>query len=212
MDLINVPIGTELGIELSYNGVSLRRVTTILVCKNNILLCEPIFDDSNEPVEFEFGSDISCNVRIAMEGYEAQMYQNVQIRTCVWQGESYIVLANARPSLKSNRREAYRQYIGLNGVVKRERDEINVRVRDLSMTGVAFICNKEYNGLCNIDDEVNVEFEDIELDRGLNLLARVVRIDDYTDDNIILGCLILTSSSSIGNYVAIKQAQELCRG
>lgn len=213
MDLIDIPVGTEIGIEVTYKGTSLRRVTTIEINRNNILLCEPILDYENKQLDLGF-SQHRCNVRVVMEDKEAMIFTGVVIRTCVWQGEEYIVLSNARLSPKSNRREAYRQYLGLRGssVLNGTEDFKNISIRDISVIGVAFIyTNISNEKLYSVDDEVNVKFTDESINCEIDLCVKIIRLSEYDDERILYGGQILTTNCNLGNYVAIKQAQELNR-
>lgn len=213
MDLIDVPVGTEIGIEVTYKGTSLRRVTTIAVSRNNILLCEPILDYEDNQLDLGFSQN-RCNVRVAMEDKEAMVFTGVVIRTCIWQGEEYIVLSNARLSPKSNRREAYRQYLGLRGssVLNGTDDFKDINIRDISVTGIAFIYSSISNEkLYTVDDEVSVKFLDASINREIDLCVKIVRLSDYDNERTLYGGRILTTNCNLGNYVAIKQSQELNR-
>lgn len=212
MDLIDVPVGTEIGIDVTYKGTSLRKVTTIVCNKNNILLCEPILDYDNQQLDFGLGQ-FRCTVRVALAGKEAMVFNGVIIRTCIWQGEEYIVLSNARLSPKTNRREAYRQYLGLSGGIKTSDsdEEVAVNIRDISVTGVAFVYNGKEEHLCDIQQEVTLHFRDDSINKDISLSIKVVRESPYDEDKKLYGSQIITTNCNLGNYVAIKQAQELSR-
>lgn len=213
MDLIDIPISTEIGIEVTYKGTSLRRVTTVAIIRNNILLCEPIIDYEGNQLDLGL-NQYRCNVRVVLEGREAMVFTGVIIRTCIWQGDEYIVLSNARLSPRSNRREAYRQYLGLRGVsvLNGTEDFKDVNIRDISVTGIAFIyTNNSSNNLYSVDDKVNVKFIDNSINCEINLCVKIVRLSEYDEERILYGGQILTTDYNLGNYVAIKQSQELSK-
>lgn len=210
MDLIDVPEGTEIGIDVTYNGASLRKVTTIAVSRNNILLCDPILDNDNNQLDLGLSQN-RCNVRVVLDDKGAMVFTGVVIRTCVWQGDDYIVLANARLAPKTNRRDAYRQYLGLRGnsTLFETTKYKEANIRDISVTGIAFISfDKERY---NIDDKVDIQFFDKTINKEISLCVQIVRLNDLDDERVLYGCKILTTDCNLGNYIAIKQSQELSR-
>lgn len=110
----------------------------------------------------------------------------------------------------TNRRGAHRVWVGSTGSVKLGEDarEHTVTVKDISATGIAFVCDDATD--VPMGTPITVSFTDSKQGRSFKLIASVVRTEPNTEyRRIIYGCKFKEESNVISRYVNDKQRQNL---
>lgn len=139
------------------------------------------------------------------------VWNNVQIETQVYKGETYYVV---RPSVSrrfpslSERRGHKRMILNCSGNVLLGKDDMqmSVQVHDVSDKGVSFIMQK---GIEFYGKAIRIEFEDEVRGHSFLLQAdcRLVRRQELQDGQELIGCSIVQTNRDFLAYVCLKRME-----
>jgi len=110
----------------------------------------------------------------------------------------------------ANRRGAIRVWLGMDGKVKLGNavEEHAVTIKDISATGIAFICDE--NTEVEMGMPLTITFSDEKSRKPFILTANVVRYADIEDHRrIVYGCRFKNESDMVSKYVNEKQREKL---
>lgn len=182
-------------------------VSTIKV-KNKLLLVEPILMQ-NKPLSFK-GTSLTLNWYRPNE--KPVVWKNVGAAyyTIEDNKKVHIIRTTTEP-VEINRREDYRQYIGLNGVANAGMgiEELNVTVKNISKSGFAFVSNEQivpYESRL-----VKMEFADMDYDQSFLLVGLIVREEITEQNRYAYGCKLNKQDVCLNRYILYKQREELLR-
>lgn len=144
------------------------------------------------------------------ENGRAWQFSNIKVRNIkTAEGELYHEVSCRTEAKAINRRGACRVWIGEPGVatVGLTGTAFDVTVKDISISGIAFICSKDVE----IPDGsvVHLSFTDAETKAHFSLSALIVRSADMERSRMIYGCKFNQESSAIAKYVNEKQREKL---
>lgn len=125
--------------------------------------------------------------------------------TVVYYQGQYLLQVKADGGRRHNRRSSFR--VGVSHYAKLRvtgHGEVEVVVRDVSLTGFSITDRKKELGLTN-GTHVLLRYEDI--GHQLELEGNVVRIEE-TEEYVIYGFVITKSSKDLSSYVNLKQRQK----
>lgn len=142
------------------------------------------------------------NVKVDMEyGQEEDvpvLWRDVRIAS--YKGE--YVLQTTEDGKRHNRRGCFRVGVStMAAMVSSGRGAGKVMIRDVSLSGYSITDRKKELEL-KVGDKVEVYFED--LGHMLNLVGRVVRIEEHEDMNIF-GLEITNICKDLSSYISVKQ-------
>ena len=108
-----------------------------------------------------------------------------------------------------NRRGACRVWIGESGVASTGLGQpaFDVTVKDISISGIAFICSKDQE--LSEGTVVHINFRDEQTKTRFDVSAIVVRSEEMERSRIIYGCKLNQESSAISKFVNEKQREKL---
>lgn len=165
-------------------GLSLSYKTKTVFDFNEMLFVEPV-KKKKAILDFS-GKDVSISVTYVMEDGTVLEWKRCAVRNISYQKEIYTVL-----------------HFGKN------RKELEVKVRDISVMGVGIIMEEEHDmkelGL------INLEYQDEEFDMPIRVYASPVRMEKLDESRTAYGCRIVQSDTNLGRYIAAKQKSEACR-
>ena len=155
-------------------------------------------------------SGVVCKVRIQNEEdnmpYE---WVNVSVRKIKMNDKGlFHVLLSDKNVKPLNRREAVRVWLGIEAIAQigRNKQTYDVTVKDISATGVGFICESNVEVLNGIP--VHLNFFDPVLETKFSLTGIVVRKVELENNNTLYGCKLNTESPLVRKYVNQKQIQQ----
>ena len=131
---------------------------------------------------------------------QTYIFKDCNIRLVKYKGQVYHHISTNESSIQVNRRRSYRQYLGIDGVVKIPNNTIGVTVKDISTFGCAFLSNKEFI----VGDLISVMFKDEPF--LFDEQARIVRIQEE-GQNKLYGCEFLGSNPKLDSYIKTKQKE-----
>lgn len=111
-----------------------------------------------------------------------------------------------------NRRKDFRVFIGLQGEVLlgANRSVQTGTIKDLSSSGFSVIFDK-LEIKAKVGDLARITFDDKELNYHIVLMGKIVREEELEDGRIIYGCVFIKYYSTIGEYLNLKQREELVK-
>lgn len=110
-----------------------------------------------------------------------------------------------------NRRESYRQYVGLSGIARigSNKQTCNCIIKNISATGIGLVVNDL--GEFNHSEMCRVSFNDVNLHRQMCVNFFLCNVTELEDGKLLLGCKLLGDTTTVANYVYAKQHEELER-
>lgn len=179
-----------------------------LTAPQNALLVNPMLKDG-KLLNFHVGGLVCQAVIQNKEDNKPYLWKGIAIRSIKNKnGECYHVLFSPNEGLLHNRRESYRVWLGFHADAKIgvEGKPHSVTVRDISATGVGFIC--EAGVEVNEGIPVHLSFADDIKGTKFDLKGKVVRKEELEDGRNLYGCRLNAESPQIQKYVNEKQIQK----
>lgn len=204
LQIKDIPVGAIVELEVKYNGQCVNFQSEVTDVIENSVLINPIivdektlgFSDSNQ-VNFIYISEdrvfVWDHIEVTLVKYNGTMYHKADLS-----GEG----------IPYNRRNSYRMYIGedmpLHINTSRGSATINVLVKDVSETGVAFITEEDLS----IGRVFRLKLKDN--NRLINLSGVIVR-REYLEHlgSFLYGCKFNEYNAILGGYIARKQIEIL---
>ncbi|HHX13147.1 MAG TPA: flagellar brake protein [Clostridiales bacterium] len=204
MQIKDLPIGAEIELEVKYNGQCVNFQSQVVDVIENSVLINPIivdektlgFADSNQ-VNFIYISEDKVFV-----------WNHIDVILIKYNGNMYHKADLSGDGVPYNRRNSYRMYIGedmpLHINTSRGSSTINVLVKDVSETGVAFITEEDLS----IGRVFRLKLKDN--NRLINLSGVIVR-REYLEHlgSFLYGCKFNEYNTVLGGYIARKQIELL---
>ena len=194
-----IEVGSRILLSLSNGNKSMEMGATIARhLKDNIAL---ITLDTNNGQILKF-DNITINIIYTNPDGIPYIWMNCTI--VYYQGQ-YLLQVKADGGRRHNRRNSFR--VGVSHYAKLRimgRGEMEVVVRDVSLTGFSITDRKKELGLTQ-GTHALLRYEDI--GHELELEGNVVRIEE-TDEYIIYGFVITKSCRDLSSYVNLKQRQK----
>lgn len=205
--------GSDITIIASMNGHTGEFATTVLDVIDNCLITKPVYA---KDMRINFNTKgLACNVQ-GPNAEDNRYYEfiKVNISTIKTKDGSYFYKISSLLAGKIiNRRGAVRVFVGafgelyLNPSVPKS---ISVTVKDISMTGLAFITENDV--VLPIGKDVVITFSDSEENVKFTIGVKIVRKADATKDRLLYGCTLLnTESNALAKYINEKQRRNLTR-
>ncbi|MGN0343143.1 MAG: PilZ domain-containing protein [Roseburia sp.] len=209
MKLYEIAEGENIQITATYGKASAQYNTQIIQIVNNILLVEPIRHDGTI-INFE-SDNVKMNVVYIQDGGKPITWENCMVKVMQYQKKKYHAIYSNCESKKLNRRQAFRQYVGILGtlVVDQSKQQIEVTVKDISTSGISFVGPP---GLKAEDiGSFHLVYEDRDMKINLQISGNVVREEQVDESKKVFGCVIRRANVNLNSYVASKQKLEIAK-
>lgn len=131
---------------------------------------------------------------------ETYIFKDCNIKLVKYKENTYHHISTNMSSVQKNRRRSYRQYLGIEGVVKVPNSTTAALINDISDSGCAFISTKDFS----VGDSLSIMFKD-----GPYLFdekIRVVRIHNR-ENNFLYGCEFFDKNTKLTEYIKYKQKE-----
>ncbi|MBQ0028281.1 MAG: PilZ domain-containing protein [Lachnospiraceae bacterium] len=193
-------------------GIGLQTMefnSNIAEVHDNCIYVEPILKDEKM---LGFGTKGLVLTLIATDSEEGRAFQfsNVKIRNIKTQdGKLYHEVSCKTEGKAINRRGACRVWIGESGVASAGlgTPPFDVTVKDISISGIAFICDKDQD--IPVGNVVHINFKDDSANTRFDVSAIIVRSEEMERSRIMYGCKLNQESAAISKYVNEKQREKL---
>lgn len=135
------------------------------------------------------------------------IWKNVKCTTVILDNKTLYNIKAFAEGYESNRRNAFRMFIGLGGVAQlgANRKALSVIVKDVSESGFSFVSSEDIENVINMP--VRLVFEDI--DRNYSLMGLVVRKVVIGEKKILYGCKLSVENLELVKYINYKQRKQM---
>lgn len=210
MKLYEIEENEQIQVIAKKDDVSLEYTVTILMNQRNILFIEPIMHD-DIIVNFE-ADQVEMNVVYIGEEGKPLIWENCMVKHVTYNGAKYHILYSDKDGKKLNRRESFRQYVGIKGMLQIDSTRAihEVVVRDVSGTGIGFVSDNKSLHMEDIG-AFHLSYQDRECRLSVQLEGTVVREVELEDGRRVFGATVRKGNINLNEYVAMKQKQEIAR-
>lgn len=210
MKLYEIEEGEPIQIIAKIGKNKLEFMTLVELSRGDVVFVEPI---RYEGKILDFNSDqIDITVMYVVSGEKPMIWEKCVIRYVQTKTQKYHAIICKRDGVHWNRRDSFREYVGVRGFIVSEdtRKRWDVIVKDISTDGVAFVINSE-----DVDKEdignFHLEFEDGSSNLSIRLNGRVVREETVDENKKVFGAALRTSNVDIGMYILQKQRRDIAK-
>lgn len=205
MLLMEIKPETKVIFELDMNGQNFEFPSVVIGTEKNGILTEPI-RVSGKILSFE-NSTVKVNLIMNRDGMPPIVWKGVGITVISTKGGSKYKLIAGGEGVQVNRRESFRLFIGMRGVVQigANKKAIEIIVKDVSDTGFSFVSDEDYEDVQN--KPVRLVFNDF--NQSFSLIGLIVRKVVIDEKKIIYGCKLGSPNSRLTHYITEKQRQML---
>ncbi|MDD3240763.1 MAG: PilZ domain-containing protein [Lachnospira sp.] len=205
MLLIELVPETKVIFELDMNGQKYEFASVVKEQEKTAIYTEPI--RINGKVLSFNGAHVTVSLIMNRAEKSPVVWKGVGVTTISGKaGTRYMVVANGE-GFEMNRRDAFRLFIGVNGVVQMgtNRKALDIIVKDVSDTGFSFVCEEDFDK--PEGKPVRLVFTD--MNQNFSLVGLVVRKVLIAEKKIIYGCKLSIPNKKLGHYINEKQRQIL---
>lgn len=153
------------------------------------------------------GDEVYVDVVCIREGKSPVIWKNVASASVTYKKNVYYKIAAFSDGLETNRREAFRQFVGIDGVaqIHQNKKAVDVIVKDVSESGFSFVSSEDVEPAVNVP--VRMVFVDFE--KQYSLIGVIVRKVVIEENKILYGCSMTNDNPEIIKYINAKQRQQL---
>lgn len=209
MKLYEIAEGEQIEIIARLEHTSVQYETIVAFCQKGIL-CAELVHHEGKIVNFS-GDQVHISIVYTPSGDKPLIWDNCGTQIVQTKAGKYMAIVSKRDGKPLNRRQAFRQYIGLEGLltIDSSREKKNVMVKDISVGGISFVGSPEMT-IASIG-AFHLEFEDRTNRMSVHLAGNVVREEPVDENKKIFGGIVTRSNVDLGSYIAMKQKQEISK-
>jgi len=211
MRILELTQGQDITIIASMGAQQMEFKTSIgeVAPISKVVLANPVYRD-DKLITFR-GKDLFTDVLVpAADGGTPQLFKNVTV-TLVKKGDGslWYNLFTIEESKSYNRRGAFRCSVGIESILqcKELKEPLDIIIKDISVTGFAFICPKEvpihkdmivHTILHDYISEVGEHYE-------FPLFGIVARSYEHDERRMVYGCRINNPVPGLEKYIVTKE-------
>lgn len=159
------------------------------------------------------GKGISTNILVQLPDSKPLVFREVTLNTMKKEDGTFCYgMQSNTEGVEVNRRESFRCPVDISSVLRIgfNRTSYDIILRDVSLTGFAFIFDKhDNNALCDIGQMVHTVLNDYIAEVNENfqfqIYGTVVRKEELVNGKIVFGCKLADHVRGLDNYIAIKE-------
>lgn len=161
---------------------------------------------SGKVVSFS-GENINPDLYYIRQDKPPIVWKNVKCTTVLSNNRTLYNIVAFSEGYESNRREAFRLFVGASGVAQLgiNRKALEVILKDVSENGFSFVSTQNMENAINMP--VRLVFEDI--DKRYSLMGLIVRKVVIDEKKILYGCKLSVENPDIVKYINYKQRQQM---
>lgn len=205
MRLIDLQAGDNIIIHVNMNGQFADFPSVVIKQQGDGILAEAV-RIGGKVVGFSSES-IHLDLYYIRHDKPPVIWKNVKCTTVLFDNKTLYNIAAFAEGYESNRRNAFRMFIGLSGVAQLgiNRKALSVIVKDVSESGFSFVSSEDIENVINMP--VRLVFEDI--DRNYSLMGLVVRRVVIDEKKILYGCKLSVENLELVKYINYKQRKQM---
>ena len=205
MRLNEVQAGDNIIIQVNINGQFADFPSIVTKLQGNGILAEAV-RVSGKVVGFS-GENIHLDLCYIRQDKPPIIWKNVKCTTVLSNNRTLYNIVAFAEGYESNRREAFRLFVGASGVAQLgiNRKALEVIVKDVSENGFSFVSTEDMENVINMP--VRLVFKD--MDKSYSLMGLVVRKVVIDEKKILYGCKLSVENPEIVKYINYKQRQQM---
>lgn len=190
--------------EMSLNGQKFEFPVNLLEKGNNFIITEPI-KINGKVLSFSSKESVGINLICIRKDKVPVVWKAVGISVIMEKGKSQYKVTPSSEGFESNRRGAFRLFVGVTGVAQMgtNRKALDIIVRDVSENGFSFVTSEDVEHSKNMP--VRLVFGDMQ--RNFSLMGIVVRKVVIDEKRIVYGCRLGVKNNNLAQYISEKQRQ-----
>lgn len=198
---------SNLVLDIKINNQHLEFKSVVVAKISGYVLIESI-RIKGKVVNFETGN-VLIDMLFIREEIAPIIWKRVLLKNITYNNKTYYKVVPTGDGFEINRRNAFRMYIGINGVVQVgvNSPAVDVIVKDASETGFSFVCKE------NIDkplkSTVRLVFADN--NKTYSLSGILIRQEEINEVKYVYGCMLNIKSQLLNQYINQKQREMLSR-
>lgn len=209
MFINGIPAGAGLQLIATVGAKTMEFSTKAAEVYDDYIFAEPILNDGKMLGFSSKGLELAMFITDAEEG-RAWIFKGIKVRNVKKKDGSLFHEISCKTEGKAvNRRNAVRVWIGEQGSasVGLSMDVFDVLIKDVSSTGIAFICDKSREIPENA--VVNISFKDPTTDTRFEVVGLVVRTAEMEKERRLYGCKLNQDYPAIDRLINEKQREKL---
>lgn len=204
--LINkVKAGSKVVLQAEKSENSIEFESIVVFGQEEGLFIEPILYD-NHMINFRKTNEVLYTATVVNnEDSKLYIWPDITIKAVMAKGRKlYHLLVSEEDIRPINRRDTFRLPLGLAGAAQigTNKKVHDIYVRDISATGIAFICKDKIE--LPAEDTIHIIFEDKDLNIKLNIRCMQVRTAE-ANDKTLYGCRFTQRNDEIYRYIQRRQ-------
>lgn len=209
MKLYEIEQGERIQLMARLERTSVEYDVTVAFCTQGILCADPVYIEG-KILNFT-GDQVRISIVYAGNGEQPLVWEGCGIQTIQTKQGKYYAIISQKDGKNWNRRQNFRQYIGIPGLltIDSTREKRDVMVKDISVGGVSFVENTTAEG--SDIGSFHLQFDDRTNKMNVQLAGHVVREEEVEEGKKVFGCIVTRSNVELGSYIAMKQKQELAK-
>lgn len=209
MKLYEITQGEQIRIIAGTGKNTYEQMTSVELCKDGVIFVKPMYYEE-KLLKFD-GEHLQISVLYVVDGEKPMIWEGCTIRYVQTKTQKFHAILCKRDGVHLNRRQAFRQYLGVPGtlIIEQTRERRNVIVKNISTTGVSFVVESLDVDTEDIRD-FRLEFEDVQNRLNIILHGRVVR-EEVCENKKVFGAALTTTNVNLSTYIAQKQKQDMAK-
>lgn len=205
MKLNELDTGANIILKVNIQEQSFEFASYIIDKNKNGVFAEPVRMD-DKVISFG-GESVHIDLMYIRKDKPPFVWKNVVCTTIQSSGTTKYQLTVNGEGYEMNRREAFRIFVGVNGVIQigTNRKALDIIVKDVSETGFAVVAQDDMERFVNMP--VRMVFTD--MNRSFALMGLIVRKVVIAPNKILYGCRLGVQNSELSRYITEKQRQQM---
>jgi len=205
MKVSEIEEGSSVSVWVKKDNTSAELPSVVTKVFEDCILAECFMHDDSL-VTFD-APGLSIEMMVVKPGEVPYNFKNVKVTLVEYEGKRYHCMSTGTVGVRLNRRNAFRVFIGENGVASIPgKKSTSVLVKDLSSTGIGFLVSGTDDPF-EIGGNVNVVFTDSTTGTTIDVTSRVVRVMEGEKETLY-GCMFTKHYPSVERYTASKQVRK----
>lgn len=204
-----VPVGSGVQVTVGIGLQTMEFSSKVAEVHEGCVYIEPILKD-DKMLGFSTKGLVLTMIVTDVEGGRAWQFANIKMRNIKTREDKLFHEVSCKTEGKAiNRRGACRVWIGESGVASAGlgTPAFDVTVKDISISGIAFICDKDQD--IPVGNVVHINFRDEAANTRFDVSAIIVRSEELERSRVMYGCKLNQESAAISKYVNEKQREKL---
>lgn len=204
-----VPVGAGVQITVGIGLQTMEFNSKVAEAYDGCVYIEPILKDE-KMLGFSTKGLVLTMIVTDSEGGRAWQFSNIKMRNIKTRDDNLYHEVSCKTEGKAiNRRGACRVWIGESGVASAGlgTPPFDVTVKDISISGIAFICDRDHD--IPVGNIIHINFRDEETNTRFDVSAIIVRSEEMEKSRVMYGCKLNQESTAISKYVNDKQREKL---